>query len=40
MQEKAKLLVETLEAINIQEGNLDYLVLDTIIVDILFVLTS
>jgi len=40
MQERAELLVETLEAINIQEGNLDDFVLDTIIINVLFVLTS
>jgi hypothetical protein len=39
LQERAELLVETLQAINMQiEGNLDNL--DTIIVDVLFVLIS
>jgi hypothetical protein len=40
MQERAELLVETLEVVDMQESNLDDLVLDTIIIDILFVLIS
>jgi hypothetical protein len=40
MQERAKILVKTLLAVDMQEGNLDNLVLNTIIVDILFALIS
>jgi hypothetical protein len=40
MQERAELLVKTLEVVNMQEGDLDNLVLNTIIVDILFALIS
>jgi hypothetical protein len=40
MQERAELLVKTLEAVDMQEGNLYNLVLNTIIVNILFVLTN
>ena len=40
MQERAELLVETLEAVDMQEGNLDDLVLKTIIVDVPFALIS
>jgi len=40
MQERAELLVKTLEAVNIQEGNLDNLVLDTIIIEVLFALIN
>jgi hypothetical protein len=40
MQERAELLVKTLEVVNMQEGDLDNLVLNTIIVDFLFILTS
>jgi hypothetical protein len=40
MQERAELLVETLEAVDMQESNLNNLILKTIIVDILFALIS
>jgi hypothetical protein len=40
MQERAEILVETLQAIDMQEGDLDNLVLDTIIVDVPFALIS
>jgi hypothetical protein len=40
MQERAELLVKTLKAIDMQEGNLDNSILDTIIVDVLFALIS
>jgi hypothetical protein len=40
MQERAELLVETIKAVDMQEGDLDDLVLDTIIVDVLFALIS
>jgi len=40
MQERAELLVKTLEVVGMQEGNLDNSILDTIIVDILFALIS
>jgi hypothetical protein len=40
MQERAELLVETLEAVDIQESNLNNLILKTIIVNILFALIS
>jgi hypothetical protein len=36
MQERAEILVKTLQAINMQEGDLDNSVLDTIIVDVPF----
>jgi len=40
MQERAELLVKTLEAVDMQEGNLDNLVLNTIIVNVPFVSTN
>jgi hypothetical protein len=40
MQERAELLVKTLEVVDMQEGNLDNLVLNTIIINVLFVLIS
>ena len=41
MQERAEILVETLQAVNMQiKGNLDNFTLNTIIVDIPFALIS
>jgi hypothetical protein len=40
MQKRAEILVETLQAIDMQEGDLDNFALDTIIVDIPFALIS
>jgi hypothetical protein len=40
MQERAEILVETLQAIDMQEGDLDDFALNTIIVDVLFALIS
>ena len=36
MQERAEILVETLQAVDMQEGDLDDSALDTIIVDVPF----
>jgi hypothetical protein len=40
MQERAELLVKTLEAVDMQEGNLDNLILNTIIINVIFALIS